>query len=125
MGKAMRATADNPERAQIRGIDTERVIAWTWCIGGGLAAAGGVMYALASQLRPDMGFTLLLPMFAGVIMGGTANASGVLVAATAIAFPFQLTPPSLTPPFGPPVVSALLCLPLLGREDTPLDSQPS
>ncbi|MDX1464652.1 MAG: hypothetical protein R3215_03000 [Halomonas sp.] len=34
MGKAMRATADNPHLAQIRGINTERVIAWTWMLGG-------------------------------------------------------------------------------------------
>jgi branched-chain amino acid transport system permease protein/neutral amino acid transport system permease protein len=43
IGKAMRATADNPELAQIRGINTERVIAWTWAIGGGLAAPRGGM----------------------------------------------------------------------------------
>jgi branched-chain amino acid transport system permease protein/neutral amino acid transport system permease protein len=57
MGKAMRATADNPDLAQIRGIDTERVTAWTWILGGGLAAAGGVMYGLASQERTDMCIT--------------------------------------------------------------------
>src|SRR3546814_2062221 len=78
MGKAMRATANNPELAQVRGINTERVIAWTWVLGGAIAAAGGVMYALASQLRPEMGFWLLLPMFAAVIMGGVGNPLGAM-----------------------------------------------
>lgn len=115
MGKAMRATADNPDLAQIRGIDTERVIAWTWCIGGGLAAAGGVMYALASQLRPDMGFTLLLPMFAGVIMGGIGNAFGAFVGCIVIGIAIQLTSAFMSPAYGPAVAFALMVLTLLVR----------
>jgi len=115
MGKAMRATADNPDLAQVRGIDTERVIAWTWCIGGGLAAAGGVMYALASQLRPDMGFTLLLPMFAGVIMGGIGNAFGAFVGCIVIGIAIQLTSAFMSPAYGPAVAFALMVLTLLVR----------
>jgi branched-chain amino acid transport system permease protein len=46
MGKAMRATADNIELALISGIDTERIILWTWGIGGALAAAGGILMEL-------------------------------------------------------------------------------
>src|SRR5699024_12284669 len=65
------ATADNPDVAMVRGIDTERIVAWTWLIGGGLAASGGVLFGLASQLRPEMGFvSILLPVFAAVILGG-------------------------------------------------------
>jgi branched-chain amino acid transport system permease protein/neutral amino acid transport system permease protein len=115
MGKAMRATADNPDLAQIRGINTERVIAWTWMMGGGLAAAGGVMYGLSSQLRPEMGFWLLLPMFAAVIMGGVGNPRGALVGALIIGVTQQVATAFLNPAYGPAVAFALLVLTLLVR----------
>ncbi|HUG57930.1 MAG TPA: branched-chain amino acid ABC transporter permease [Candidimonas sp.] len=115
MGKAMRATADNPDLAQIRGINTEHVIAWTWIISGGLAAAGGVMYALASQLRPDMGFTLLLPMFAAILLGGIGNAFGALVGAIVIGVAIQVTSAFMSPAYGPAVAFALMVVALLMR----------
>lgn len=115
MGKAMRATADNPDLAQIRGIDTERVISWTWGIGGGLAAACGVMYGLASQLRPDMGFTLLLPMFAAVILGTVGDAFGALVGAIVIGVAMQVTSAFMSPAYGPAVAFALMVLALVVR----------
>lgn len=115
MGKAMRATADNPDLAQVRGINTERVIAWTWAIGAGLAAVGGVMYGLASQMRPDMGFLLLLPLFAAVIMGGIGSAWGALVGAIIIGVAMQLTSAFLNPTYGPAVAFALMVLVLLMR----------
>jgi branched-chain amino acid transport system permease protein/neutral amino acid transport system permease protein len=115
MGKAMRATADNPELAQVRGINTERVIAWTWVMSGALAAAGGVMYGLASQLRPEMGFFLLLPMFAAVIMGTVGNPRGALVGAIIIGVAQQVSTAFLNPAYGPAVAFLLLVLTLLVR----------
>jgi len=115
MGKAMRATANNPDLAQIRGINTERVIAWTWIMGGALAAAGGVMYGLSSQLRPEMGFWLLLPMFAAVIMGGVGNPRGALVGALIIGVTQQVSTAFLNPAYGPAVAFALMVLTLLVR----------
>src|SRR3546814_10518528 len=103
----MRATANNPELAQVRGINTERVIAWTWVLCGAIAAAGGVMYALASQLRPEMGFWLLLPMFAAVIMGGVGNPTGALVGAIIIGVAQQVSAPFLNPAYGPAVAFVL------------------
>src|SRR3546814_10654137 len=108
MGKAMRATANNPELAQVRGINTERVIAWTWVLGGAIAAAGGVMYALASQLRPEMGFWLLLPMFAAVIMGGVGNPLVPLVGAIIIGVAQQVSASFLNPAYGPAVAFVLM-----------------
>jgi branched-chain amino acid transport system permease protein len=115
MGKAMRATADNPELAQVRGINTERVIAWTWILGGGLAAAGGAMYGLSSQLRPEMGFFLLLPMFAAVIMGGIGNPYGALLGALIIGVSTQLSAAFINPAYGPAVAFVLLVVTLLIR----------
>jgi branched-chain amino acid transport system permease protein/neutral amino acid transport system permease protein len=113
MGKAMRATANNPDLAQVRGINTERVIAWTWVIGGALAAAGGVMYGLASQLRPEMGFFLLLPIFAAAIMGGVGSPIGALVGAIIIGIAQQLSASFLNPAYGPAVAFALMILVLV------------
>lgn len=115
MGKAMRATADNPDLAQIRGINTERVIAWTWILSGSLAAAGGAMYGLTSQLRPEMGFWLLLPMFAAVIMGGLGNAYGAMVAALIIGVAHQVSSAFMDPTYGPAVAFVLMVLTLLIR----------
>ncbi|WP_290648224.1 branched-chain amino acid ABC transporter permease [Aquisalimonas sp.] len=115
MGKAMRASADNPDLAQVRGINTERVIAWTWMLGGGLAAAGGVMYGLSSQLRPEMGFWLLLPMFAATIMGGIGNPYGAFVAALIIGVAHQVSTSFLNPTYGPAVAFVLMVVTLLIR----------
>lgn len=115
IGKAMRATADNPDLAQVRGINTEQVIAWTWAIGAAMAAVGGVMYGLASQLRPDMGFVLLLPLFAAVIMGGIGSAWGALVGSIIIGIAMQLTSAFLNPAYGPAVAFVLMVLVLLMR----------
>src|SRR5690606_887998 len=99
--------------AQVRGINTERVIAWTWVLGGGLAAAGGVMYALASQLRPEMGFFLLLPIFAAAIMGGVGSPMGALVGAVVIGIAQQLSASFLSPAYGPAVAFALMVIVLV------------
>jgi len=115
MGKAMRATADNPDLAQTRGINTERVIAWTWMMSGALAAAGGTMYGLTSQLRPEMGFWLLLPMFAAVIMGGLGNAYGAMVAALIIGVAHQVSSSFMDPTYGPAIAFVLMVLTLLIR----------
>lgn len=79
LGKAMRATADNAQLADVAGIDTERIRLATWAIAGVLIAAAGVMFAVQAQLRFDAGFEFLLPMFAAVILGGIGNPWGALV----------------------------------------------
>ncbi len=79
LGTAMRATADNPGLAEASGIDTERIRQWTWAIAGALIAVAGVMLAIQAQLRFDAGFSLILPMFAAVILGGIGNPWGALV----------------------------------------------
>ncbi len=115
MGKAMRATSDNPQLARVRGINTERVIAWTWVLGGALATAGGAMYGLSAQLRPEMGFWLLLPMFAAVIMGGLGNAYGAMAAALIIGVAHQVSASFLNPTYGPAVAFVLMVVTLLIR----------
>ena len=79
LGKAMRAMADNPDLARVSGINTEQVTLWTWAIGGALVAVAGVLLAIQSQLNPQLGFVILLPLFAATILGGVGNPVGALV----------------------------------------------
>ncbi|MCB1015896.1 MAG: branched-chain amino acid ABC transporter permease [Acidimicrobiales bacterium] len=79
IGKAMRAVADNKDLAASSGIDVDRVILFVWAAGGGLAALGGVLFGVTEQVSYQMGFRLLLLMFAGVTLGGLGTAYGALV----------------------------------------------
>ncbi len=79
LGKAMRAMADNPDLARVSGIDTDQIVLWTWGISGALVAIAGVLLALQSQLSPELGFVLLLPLFASAILGGLGSPQGALI----------------------------------------------
>jgi neutral amino acid transport system permease protein len=79
IGKAMRAVADNRDLAASSGIDVNRVILVVWMMGGALATLGGVLLGLSDQVQWDMGFRLLLLMFAGVTLGGLGTAYGALI----------------------------------------------
>jgi branched-chain amino acid transport system permease protein len=79
IGKAMRAVSDNPDLAASSGIDVDRVVLFVWALGGGLAALGGILFGLQQQVQFEMGFRLLLLMFAGITLGGLGTAYGALV----------------------------------------------
>lgn len=79
LGKAMRAMADNPDLARVSGINTDRIVTWTWAVSGTLVAVAGVLLALQAHLSSELGFTLLLPLFAAAIVGGLGNPQGALV----------------------------------------------
>jgi neutral amino acid transport system permease protein len=78
LGKQMRALSDNVELAETAGIDTSRVILYTWIFSGTLAGLAGVLAATSTNLTPEMGFELLLPIFAAVVLGGIGDAFGAL-----------------------------------------------
>ena len=77
-GKAMRAVADNRDLAESSGIDVEKVITWVWVAGSALAGLGGVLFATTEAIGWEMGFRILLLMFAGVTLGGLGTAYGAL-----------------------------------------------
>jgi branched-chain amino acid transport system permease protein len=87
----MRADADNPDLAASSGIDVDRVILVVWLKGGALAAHGGVLLGLSDQVQWDMGFRLLLLMFAGVTLGGLGTAYGALVGSLVVGIFVQLS----------------------------------
>lgn len=79
IGRAMRAVSENPALAGVAGIDTAKVVRAVWIIGGALAAAAGTMAGLVVQIRPFMGFDLLLPLFAATILGGIGSVPGAVL----------------------------------------------
>ena len=79
LGRAMRATADNPALARVAGIDPEKMLRITWLLGSLLAALAGVFAGLTVQLRPTLGLDLLLPLFAAVVLGGIGSVWGAVV----------------------------------------------
>lgn len=91
IGKAMRAVADNRDLAASSGIDVNRVILVVWVLGGALAALGGVLLGLSDQVQWDMGFRLLLLMFAGVTLGGLGTAYGALLGSVIVGVFVQMS----------------------------------
>jgi neutral amino acid transport system permease protein len=84
LGKRMRALSDDLDLAETAGIDTRRVILYTWVFAGTLAGLAGVLAAAITSLYPELGFELLLPIFAAVILGGIGDAFGALAAGLVI-----------------------------------------
>jgi branched-chain amino acid transport system permease protein/neutral amino acid transport system permease protein len=115
MGKAMRATADNMELARVSGIDTERIIIWTWAIGGSLAAAAGILYGIDVQLHPGMGWNFLIPLFAATILGSIGNMYGALIGGLTIGVVQQVSTAFLKPTYKPAVAFIIMIVILLIR----------
>jgi branched-chain amino acid transport system permease protein len=90
-GRSMRAVSDNPELARVAGLDTEKVVRWTWIIGGSLAAIAGVLSGLDTNIHPNLGWNLILPMFAAAILGGIGKPMGALLGGMVIALIEELS----------------------------------
>ena len=79
-GKAMRATAQDPDAARLMGIDVDRTISLTFILGGLLAGAAGMIYALYNgTIQFNQGFTAGLIAFTAAVMGGIGNLKGAVV----------------------------------------------
>ncbi|OLS23474.1 MAG: High-affinity branched-chain amino acid transport system permease protein LivH [Candidatus Heimdallarchaeota archaeon LC_2] len=81
LGISMRATADDAELAQISGINTKRVIYWTWFIAGGITGVGALFFLESATVIPFSGFFALLIIFAVVTLGGFDSFEGTLISA--------------------------------------------
>ena len=116
VGKAMRATADNPELARISGIHTDRVIRWAWVLGASLAAAAGCLLAVSqAQLLPILGWKVLIPIFAAAILGGFGNLYGAFIGALIVGVSMELSTQWISPSYKPGVAFAIILLVLLVR----------
>jgi branched-chain amino acid transport system permease protein len=80
LGRAMRATAENPRVAGLMGIDANRVIVMTFVVGAALAAIAGVMWAANySSAQFAMGFVPGLKAFSAAVLGGIGNIYGAML----------------------------------------------
>jgi neutral amino acid transport system permease protein len=115
IGKAMRAVADDLDLARVSGINVERVVISTWIIAGSLTALGGAMYGLITGIRPNMGWFLILPMFASVILGGIGNPYGAIAGALVIGIAQEVSVPWLGSEYKLGVALGIMVLILLVR----------
>ncbi|GAB6053574.1 branched-chain amino acid ABC transporter permease [Magnetospira thiophila] len=115
MGKAMRAMSDNMDLALISGIPAERVIVWTWIMGGAMAAAAGVFLGLDTRLHPVMGWGVLLPIFAAAILGGIGKPYGAIAGGMVIGIAMEVSTLFLNPTYKPAVAFAIMVVMLIVR----------
>ena len=121
LGRTMRALADDRELAAIAGVDVGRVIAFTWLLSGLLAGIAGVLAGLVqTTFDPDFGFTLLLPIFAAVVLGGIGSAYGALAGGLLLGVAMELSTWSsffggVDPVYKPVVAFVLLAAALMVR----------
>jgi branched-chain amino acid transport system permease protein len=84
-GRAMRATAQDPDTAGLMGVDVNRTIAITFLIGGGLAGAAGVAQLLYNDYTQyTLGFRFGLNSFTAAVLGGIGNLQGAVLGALVI-----------------------------------------
>jgi len=80
LGKAMRATAEDPDTARLMGINVDQIIALTFIIGSALAGVGGVMAGMyLGQVNFFMGFIAGLKAFTAAVLGGIGNIAGAML----------------------------------------------
>ena len=115
LGKSMRAVSENPSLAKVNGIDVNRVLLWTWVISAGLAAVAGVLLGVVVQIHPFMGFELLLPMFAALIVGGMTSIYGAVLGALLIGLAEGITVQYLVPEYRQAVSFIMVILVLMVR----------
>lgn len=109
MGKAMRATAQDPDAARLMGIDVDRTISLTFLTGGLLAGAAGLIYALyQTTIWFHQGFEAGLIAFTAAVMGGIGNLRGAVIGGLIIGVIQQISDNRIGPEWTPAIVFAFL-----------------
>ncbi len=103
IGKAMRATSIDRDAAAMMGIDVDRVIMFAFVLAGGLAGAAGVLFALRTDLFPQMGFTPGLYAFTAAVIGGIGSIPGAMLGGFLLGTVEALTVTYITDWIGIPV----------------------
>ncbi|HMM82746.1 MAG TPA: branched-chain amino acid ABC transporter permease [Terrimesophilobacter sp.] len=125
IGKATRAIADNSALAAASGIDVDRVVRIVWIFGSALAGLSGILWAyFRPGIKWDMGWQILLLIFAAVVLGGLGTAYGALVGSIIVGLLVELSTlwiPSDVKYVGPFVVLIIVLMVrpqgLLGRRE--------
>src|SRR3954464_4933586 len=117
-GKAMRATAQDPDAARLMGIDVDRTISLTFMLGGLLAGAAGMIYALYNgTIQFNQGFTAGLIAFTAAVMGGLGNLRGAVVGGLIIGVIQSISDTHYGQVWTPAVVFAILILVMVFRPE--------
>ncbi len=114
-GRAMRAVADNPDLARLRGIDPMRVAMITVAMGSGLAGVGGMLLGLDTSIDPMTGTRLMLSIFAASVLGGLGSIPGAVAGAMVIGVVEELTVFAISPAYRTPVGFLVILLVLSWR----------
>lgn len=115
-GKAMRATAQNPDAAKLMGIDVDRTISLAFLIGGALAGAAGFLYGFYNQeVRFDLGFRLGLNAFTAAVLGGIGNVQGAVLGGVIIGLVDAFTAFYFSQALSPAMVFAVLIVVIMIR----------
>jgi branched-chain amino acid transport system permease protein len=116
LGKAMRATAQDPEAARLMGINVDTTISLTFLLGGLLAGAAGLVYALyETGIRYDQGFRAGLIAFTAAVMGGIGNLQGAVLGGLIIGGIQQISDNRIGGQWTPAIVFAYLVLIMVFR----------
>ncbi len=116
LGRQARALSDSIELSETTGIDTDRIVLITWAASAGLAGLAGILYALpAGVANPNLGFGLILSIFAAVVVGGIGNAYGALAGGLLIGLVQEWSTLVIDPAMKVAVGFAVLILVLLIR----------
>ena len=91
IGKQMRAVRDSTELANISGINSDRVILYTWILSSMLAGTAGIFQGMINDVRWNMGFLILLLVFAGTVLGGIGTSFGAMVGGFIIGIVVQIS----------------------------------
>jgi branched-chain amino acid transport system permease protein len=111
LGKAMRATAQDPEAARLMGINVDTTISVTFLLGGMLAGAAGLIYALyQTTIWYFQGFTGGLIAFTAAVMGGIGNLRGAVLGGLIIGCIQQISDNRIGSAWTPAIVFAYLIL---------------
>jgi branched-chain amino acid transport system permease protein len=114
-GKAMRAVADNPALATIKGIDAAQVARLVSFVGMGLAGLGGMLIGLDTTIDPLTGFRVMLSVFAASVVGGLGSIPGAVLGALTIGLGEELCLLVLTPNYRSVIGFVAILLVLLVR----------
>ncbi|MDA8394513.1 MAG: branched-chain amino acid ABC transporter permease [Candidatus Dormibacteraeota bacterium] len=115
-GTALRATSNNDDLAQACGIDTGRVVMWTWALSGMLCAVAGVGLALeTNSLRPTTGFNELFVVFGAIILGGIGRVYGAMLGALVIGILTEVSAMFISPVYSGALAFTVVIVVLLLR----------
>lgn len=115
IGRQMRAIADNPDLARACGIRSGQVLLALWAVVGALCALGGMMFGIKAVVSPELGWELLIPAFAAMILGGIGSPLGAVAGGVLLGIASELSVPFVGPSYKIAVAFVLLLLVLLLR----------